>query len=89
MDPSERDRFTNLQRLFSLAVEFPEIRARIRWLCSRRPNRFYRLLFTQRQDWMLRHVFYRARRRAKSNDYGRSEQLVASCRELGITPPSG
>jgi radical SAM superfamily enzyme YgiQ (UPF0313 family) len=88
MDPSERDRFTNLQRLFSLAVEFPEIRAHIRWLCSRRPNRFYRLLFTQRQDWMLRRVFYRAKQRESSSDYGRSEQLLASCRELGI-PPSG
>ncbi len=87
MEQRERDRFTNLQRIFSLACEFPEIRARIRWLCDRRPNRFYRMLFLKRQDWMLRRVFYRTTGRGAATDHGRLEQLAQGCRELGIRGP--
>lgn len=60
--PSERDRdrITNLQRLFSYAVEFPEVRRHLRWLIDRRPVDFYGHLFRLRHRHCMRRMFYRA-----------------------------
>jgi radical SAM superfamily enzyme YgiQ (UPF0313 family) len=80
----ERDRITNLQRLFGLAVEMPEVRTRIRWLVDRPPNKFYHLLFSARHQWLLRRDFYGARRRVRPGDFGRPEQLEAAKQLLDI-----
>lgn len=66
----DRDRITNLQRLFSFAVEFPEVRKRIRRLIDRPPNRFLQYLFQGRHDWAVRHTFYRAFERTDTNRTG-------------------
>jgi anaerobic magnesium-protoporphyrin IX monomethyl ester cyclase len=84
-DPRQRDRITNLQRLFSLAVEFPEIRRHARTLIEREPNRFYRFLFTTRHDWMMRRVFYAATRAGPCRDVGTLTLLEAARRDVGLT----
>ncbi|MBI4954376.1 MAG: B12-binding domain-containing radical SAM protein [Myxococcales bacterium] len=52
--PGERARLENLQRLLALAVEFPEVRARLDWLVERPWQRLYGELF---QLWH-RHCFH-------------------------------
>jgi len=84
----ERDRVTNLQRLFSYAVEFPEVRNNIRWLIDREPNRFFTALFKQRQTRGIRRGFYRAFHRRRSVDTGTVELLARSCRDLKLDPPA-
>lgn len=83
-DPRHRDRITNLQRLFSLGVEFPEVRKRLRTLIERRPNRLYRFLFTTRHDWMMRRVFYAATRQGPTIDVGTSEMLEQARRDVAL-----
>ena len=56
----ERDRITNLQRPFSCAVEFPEIRRRLRWLIDRPPSDLYGHLFRLLHRRSMRRLFYRA-----------------------------
>ena len=87
--PSERDRdrITNLQRLFSFAVEFPEVRRNLRRLIDRRPNRLYRFLFETRHVWGIRHDFYRAFRRAEPAEGGTPERLERARRDLGLGGP--
>jgi radical SAM superfamily enzyme YgiQ (UPF0313 family) len=80
----DSDRLINLQRLFSVAVEFPEVRSRIRGLVDRRPNRLFRFVFTTRHDWMMRRVLYRSNALGRSLDAGTAEQLAAVCRELEL-----
>jgi pyruvate-formate lyase-activating enzyme len=82
----ERDRVTNLQRLFSYAVEFPEVRHNIRWLIDREPNRFFTALFKQRQTRGIRRGFYRAFHRGRSVDTGTVELLARACRDLKLDP---
>ncbi|HEX7509090.1 MAG TPA: radical SAM protein [Polyangia bacterium] len=80
----DRDRVTNLQRLFSYAVEFPEVRRNIRWLIDREPNRLYTTLFKQRQTRGIRSGFYRGFRRGRPVDTGTTEHLVRACRDLKL-----
>ena len=70
----DRERITNLQRLFALAVEFPEVRRRLRGLIDRPPNRLFRFLFETRHNWGFRHHLYRA--------WKRTAPVVAGTREL-------
>jgi hypothetical protein len=77
---------TNLQRLFSYAVEFPEVRHNIRWLIDREPNRFFTALFKQRQTRGIRRGFYRAFHRGRSVDTGTVELLARACRDLKLDP---
>jgi anaerobic magnesium-protoporphyrin IX monomethyl ester cyclase len=56
----DRDRITNLQRLFSYAVEFPEVRRHLRWLIDRSPSQLYGHLFRLRHRRSMRRLFYRA-----------------------------
>jgi hypothetical protein len=79
-----RDRVTNLQRLFSYAVEFPEVRRNIRWLIDREPNRLFTYLFKQRQTRGIRSGFYRAFHRAPAVDTGTAEHLLRACRDLKL-----
>jgi radical SAM superfamily enzyme YgiQ (UPF0313 family) len=81
---ADRDRITNLQRLFSYAVEFPEVRRHIRWLIERAPNRLYRFLFKTRQTQGIRQGFYRAFTRDRAVDAGTAEHLLRACRDLRI-----
>lgn len=83
-DPRHRDRITNLQRLFGLAVEFPEIRRHVRSLIEREPNRLYRFLFTTRHDWMMRRVFYRATRQVPPRDLESNVLFAAARRDVGL-----
>ena len=85
--PRERDRVTNLQRLFSYAVEFHEVRNHIRWLIDRAPNRFFTTLFKQRQTRGIRRGFCRAFQRGPSVDVGTVEHLERACRDLKLEPP--
>ncbi len=85
LTPSDRDRITNLSRLFSLAAEFPELRRRIRWLIARRPNAFYRHLFMVRQRWMMNHRIYNAYRRVPPVECGTLDHYREACRELGLS----
>ena len=80
----DRDRITNLQRLFSYAVEFPEVRRRLRALINRPPSELYRHLFAVRHSWAINHTFYRAFHRDPPRDAGRLEQLRQACMELGV-----
>ena len=80
--PRARDRVTNLQRLFSYAVEFPEVRHHIRWLIEREPNRLYHFLFKTRQTRGIRQGFYRAFQRGAAVDAGTPEHLLRACRDL-------
>jgi radical SAM superfamily enzyme YgiQ (UPF0313 family) len=82
--PEHRDRITNLQRLFSFAVEFPEVRRRVRRLLDLPPNRVFRALFEARHGWAIRHTFYEAFTRFPPRDSGTAEQLARACRDLGI-----
>ena len=79
-----RNRITNLQRLFSYAVEFPEVRRHIRWLIDREPNRLFHFLFKTRQSRGLRQGFYRGFRRGPAVDAGTSLHLLRACRDLRI-----
>jgi len=79
-----RDRVTNLQRLFSYAVEFPEVRRHIRWLIEREPNRLYHFLFKTRQTRGIRQGFYRAFARRPPVDAGTAEHLLRACRDLRL-----
>jgi radical SAM superfamily enzyme YgiQ (UPF0313 family) len=79
-----RDRVTNLQRLFSYAVEFPEVRRNIRWLIDREPNRLFTYLFKQRQTRGIRSGFYRAFHRGPAVDTGTAEHLLRACRDLKL-----
>lgn len=82
--PRDRERITNLQRLFSFAVEFPEVRKRIRRLIDRPPNAFLQFLFKGRHDWAMRHTFYRAFTRYDPLDAGTSEKLLSTYGEMGV-----
>lgn len=82
--PRARDRITNLQRLFSYAVEFPEVRRRLRWLVERPPSALYRALFEVRHAFAIRHTFYGATRRFAPRSAGTEAQLAAACAELGL-----
>ncbi len=79
-----RDRITNLQRLFSYAVEFPEVRTRLRRLIDRPPSELYRHLFSVRHSWAINHTFYRAFHRDSPRDSGLPDQLRRACGELGL-----
>jgi radical SAM superfamily enzyme YgiQ (UPF0313 family) len=87
--PRDRDRVTNLQRLFGLAVEFPEVRSRLRRLVDRRPSTLYRHLFTTRHNWVMRRGFYRAFTRMAPTACGTHAHLVEACRELGLANGGG
>jgi radical SAM superfamily enzyme YgiQ (UPF0313 family) len=80
----DRDRITNLQRLFGLAVEFPEVRRHIRWLVDRPPHRFFRHLFQVRHSFAMRHTFYRAFSRFAPREAGTVELLHGACGELQL-----
>ncbi|MBI2390653.1 MAG: B12-binding domain-containing radical SAM protein [Deltaproteobacteria bacterium] len=80
----DRDRITNLQRLFAFAVEFPEVRARIRRLIDRPPSAFYRHLFEVRHHWALQRGFYRGFTRLPPAEHGTIEQLRRACGELAL-----
>ncbi|HEY3354324.1 MAG TPA: radical SAM protein [Polyangia bacterium] len=82
-----RHRITNLQRLFSFAVEFPEVRTRLRWLIDREPSRLFRHLFEVRHGWAIRHTFYEAQARFAPREAGTFAQLAAACRDLGLSAP--
>jgi anaerobic magnesium-protoporphyrin IX monomethyl ester cyclase len=56
----DRDQVTNLQRLFSYAVEFPEVRRRLRWLIDRPPSQLFGHLFRLRHRRMMRTRIYHA-----------------------------
>jgi anaerobic magnesium-protoporphyrin IX monomethyl ester cyclase len=86
--PSERDRdkVTNLQRLFSFAVEFPEVRSRIRWLVDRSPNRLFTALFEVRHVRAIRHTFYEAFTRFEPMDTGTEEHLRRALQDLSVAP---
>ena len=78
----DRHRVTNLQRLFSFAVEFPEVRRRLRWLIDRPPSELFRHLFTVRHGWAINREFYRAFSRYAPVDAGTEELLDRASREL-------
>lgn len=82
--PADRDRITNLSRLFSLATEYPEVRCRLRWLIARRPNALYRHLFIVRQRFMMSRRIYTAYRRLPPVDCGTGDHYREACRELGL-----
>ncbi len=88
LNEQDRLRITSLQRLFSLAAEFPEVRRRIRWLIARRPGAFYRHLFMARQRWMMNHRIYRAYRRLPPVDCGTLDHYQVACRELDLKAAS-
>lgn len=77
-------RITNLQRLFSFAVEFPEVRRRLRWLIDRRPLELYRHLFDLRHRFAMQRTFYRAFTRFAPRDTGTGEQLRSARRDLAL-----
>jgi len=81
---ARRGRITNLQRLFALAVEFPEVRKHLRRLIDRPPNAVFRYLFEGRHVWALRHTFHRAFHLDPGIDAGTEELLGQGCRELGL-----
>lgn len=84
----DRERITNLQRLFSYAVEFPEVRRRLRWLIDRTPNRLFQFMFRTRQTRGIRQGFYRAFTRDSAVDAGTAEHLVRACRDLRLDAPA-
>jgi radical SAM superfamily enzyme YgiQ (UPF0313 family) len=85
----DRQRITNLSRLFSLAAEYPEVRRHLRWLIERKPNAFYRHLFIVRQRWMMNHRVYNAYRRLPPVDCGTLDHYALACRELGLKVEQG
>ena len=80
-----RDQVTNLQRLFSYAVEFPAVRRHLRALIDRPPVELYRHLFSVRHSWAINNTFYRAFHRGPPRDTGRQDQLRRACKDLGIS----
>lgn len=64
--PSDEDRrrILNLQRLFGLAVEFPEVRRHIDWLTARSAGRLYTEAFKLFHTRCFHRRFYEARRSA-------------------------
>ena len=78
----QRHRITNLQRLFSFAVEFPEVRRRLRWLVNRPPSELFRHLFAVRHSWAINRTFYRAFDRFEPTDCGTEAQLQRALEEL-------
>lgn len=54
----DRRRIENLQRLFALAVEFPEVRRRLDWLVERNLPRFYGKLFSAWHKQSFDRKFY-------------------------------
>ncbi|MBI5478076.1 MAG: B12-binding domain-containing radical SAM protein [Deltaproteobacteria bacterium] len=85
-DARARHRITNLQRLFSYAVEFPEVRRRLRWLIDRPPSTLFRHLFEVRHGFAIRHTFYEADTRFPYRHAGTFGHLAAACRDLGLAP---
>jgi len=81
----DRDRITNLQRLFAFAVEFPEVRRHLRRLIDRSPNRLYRFLFETRHNWGFRHHLYRAWKRTGPVVAGTPELFRDALGDLGLT----
>ena len=81
---ADRDRITNLQRLFGLAVEFPEVRSRLRRLTARPASLLYRYLFEARHDWVMRRTFHRAFRRSVPRVAGSAAVFDAACRSLSL-----
>lgn len=79
----DRHRITNLQRLFSFAVEFPEVRRHLRWLIDRPPSELFRHLFTVRHGWAINRQFYRAFSRYAPVEAGTEELLGRALDELG------
>lgn len=86
--PSQRarDRITNLQRLFSFAVEFPEVRRHLRWLVDRPPSELFHQMWRLFHTHAMRHTFYEAFTRFRPRDIGTPAHLEAACRQLGIEP---
>jgi radical SAM superfamily enzyme YgiQ (UPF0313 family) len=80
--PRARDRIANLQRLFSYAVEFPEVRRRLRWLIDRPPSELFRRLFEVRHGWAIRHTFYGARARFAPRELASEALLRDASRDL-------
>lgn len=85
LSSADRDRITNLSRLFSLAAEYSEVRRHLPWLIARPPNAFYRHLFMVRQRFMMNHRVYNAYRRVPVVDCGTPEHYRAACRELRLS----
>lgn len=83
-DEGHHRRLMNLQRLFSFAVEFPEVRRRIRWLIDRPASELFRHMFVVRHAWAMRHTFYRAFRRFPPLVTGTSEHLRQARVEIGL-----
>lgn len=77
-------RITNLQRLFSFAVEFPEVRRRLRWLIDRRPVELYGHLFNLRHRFAMERTFYRAFTRFAPRETGTRTQLQRAQRDLAL-----
>lgn len=80
----DRDRITNLQRLFAFAVEFPEVRRRLRRLVDREPNRLFRFLFEARHNWGFRHHLYRAWKPAAPVAAGTAALFSAALADLDL-----
>jgi anaerobic magnesium-protoporphyrin IX monomethyl ester cyclase len=80
----DRDRITNLQRLFGLAVEFPEVRRRLRRLIDRPPQRLFRFLFQARHELAFRRGFYRAWAPQAPRRVGTAALLAQAARDLGL-----
>jgi anaerobic magnesium-protoporphyrin IX monomethyl ester cyclase len=80
----DRDRITNLQRLFAFAVEFPEVRARIRTLIDRPASGFYRHLFEARHSWALHRTLYRGFSRLPPHECGTLDHLRRACGQLDL-----
>jgi len=85
-DERARHRITNLRRLFSFAVEFPEVRRRLRWLIGRPPSELFRHMFTLRHGWAINRTFYRAYTRFTPVVAGTTDLLDRACQELGLEP---
>jgi anaerobic magnesium-protoporphyrin IX monomethyl ester cyclase len=83
----ERRRRTNLQRLFGLAAESPEVRRHPRRLLDLPPNCVFTALFTARHQPMMRRFFYGGWERLPPAEHGQASDLVDACRELAIAPP--
>jgi radical SAM superfamily enzyme YgiQ (UPF0313 family) len=80
--PEHGQRIANLQRLFSLAVEFPEVRRRLRWLIDRPPARLYQVIFPIFHRRAMRRIFYQAFTPAAPRPEPPSLERV--CAQLGI-----
>jgi radical SAM superfamily enzyme YgiQ (UPF0313 family) len=83
--PRQRRQVTNLQRLFTFAVEFPEVRRLLRWLIDRPTSRLFDHLFLTRHELALRHGFYRCFTRGAPVALAPDRMLSQACRELGLS----